>query len=80
MIYESQEPWIYGRYISSGVRVGVGVGVGIGIVGFKDCPVLYWDIRSLLLIARTGEKRIVRITRIPRTIPQVFMLIKGAFV
>jgi len=55
---------------SDGVGVGL-VGIRVGMVG-ADCPV-YCEIRSALLIARTGEQTRVRITTILIKRRQVFI-------
>jgi hypothetical protein len=52
-----------------------GVGPGVG----QNCPALYWEIKSLLLIARTGEHRIIKIATIPTIRSQVFISIQVDF-
>ena len=61
---------------SEGVKGG-GADVGVGLAG-TDWP-LYCETRSLLLMARTGEQMIARITIIAMRTGQVFMLIESAF-
>jgi hypothetical protein len=52
---------------------GVSTGVGVRVVGPGKYPALYWDIRSLLPIARAGEHTKARITIILMMSGQVFI-------